>query len=78
MKKKSIILQYHQNQRDFIFIDDLCLIIFKLIKIQKKFIMNVCFGKSIKISVIANLIKKIYNYSCNIYLSDKNVSSKLK
>ena len=35
MKKKSIILQYHQNQRDFIFIDDLCLIIFKLIKIQK-------------------------------------------
>jgi len=78
MKNKSIILEYHQNQRDFIFIDDLCSIIFKLIKIKNKLIVNVCFGKSIKISDIANLIKKIFNYDCNIILSNKNISSKNK
>ena len=78
MKKKKIILKNYNDFRDFIFIDDLNIIIYKLLKLKKTLKLNISYGKAIKIKDLSFKIKKIFKYKCNIVLSKKYKHSKNK
>ncbi len=71
MRRKKIVLKNYNDYRDFIYIEDVNLIIYKLLKIKKTLKINICYGKSIKIKDLANKIKKIFKYKCKIILSRK-------
>ena len=66
MKKKVLIINNTNKFRDFIFIDDVVKIIFKLINVKKSFKVFLGTGKKIKIINLINKIKLLFNYNCKI------------
>ena len=72
---KKITLKYPENVRDLIFIDDLIVMINKIIKIKESGIFEVGTGKGSKITQIAKAIKTQFNFDCKIINSKKKRSS---
>ena len=69
MKKKKLTIKNSEKFRDFIFIDDLVKIIFKLIWIKKSFQLFLGTGKKTKIKTIVEKIKFTFSYNCKIIYS---------
>lgn len=72
---KKITLKYPENVRDLIFIDDLIVMINKIIKIKESGIFEVGTGKGSKITQIAKAIKTQFNFDCKIINSKRKRSS---
>tara|TARA_Y100000590_G_C15728573_1_gene1016185 strand:+ start:1861 stop:2709 length:849 start_codon:yes stop_codon:yes gene_type:complete len=67
LSRKKIILENHGNNlRDFLFLDDLCKIIYLFIKNKFYGIYNISSGKSYKIKDILDLISKLLNIEYKI------------
>ena len=75
LKEKCVYLKNYKNSRDFIFIEDLCRAIYKILMLKKKQfeIFEIGSGKSYKLIYIAYLIKKLINSKKKIIkLNPKN------
>ena len=68
MKYKKIVLKNYNDKRDFLFIEDLNKIIFRLLKSKKSIKEKCLFWKPLKILELAKKIKKIFKYNCEIVL----------
>jgi len=72
IKPDFIKLKYFNNTRDFIYIDDVCLAIYKSLRLAGFNILNIGTGKDTKILKVAKLVLLLLKLKKKIILLEKN------
>jgi len=76
MKKlKKINIDHYNNCRDFIYIDDLTILVKKIFSLRETCKLEVGTGKAVKIIDLARYIKSTFKFNCEIIKSKKVKSS---